>query len=179
MINSSNYYCELYPKWISRIDKKNLTSNFFKIINFYILICPLKENMSFQNYNLNSFGWDKEAWNSYYYLKYYLDKNVFYGKEKKINFKTIKKEKDNKLFKEKGFDDNFYKNLNIERVLIKDTENNKYKSLFTHIRCSLAHGRFNIFINKTDNKKYYVMENGKIDNKMFKLSARMILKEDT
>jgi len=182
-MNNDKAYVDYYPIWIKEIDDTFINDNFLKIFYFYVIKCPFVSGLSFQKCSLSSFGWKDNSWNKYYYLKYYLDKDVFYSRQHFFRAK-----KDYNIFaqctKEIGYDTDFYKDLSNERVLIYDCERNKYKSLFIHIRCALAHGRFNIIHIKESNENIYIMENcnpkdKNKDNEKIKLTARMILKENT
>lgn len=166
-------YVEKIPTWLNDLVNTNLIDK--SIINFFIIMAPFDNSLSFQNIKMTNYGLD-ENW--------YNDKTLI----DKLNSKLSKKDIDNiKMVESKSklkehsnnelYNDKFYLDLTRERAIFTKKANPGYASLFYHIRCSLAHGRFQI--KKSGNDYYYIMENIEETNKQYALSARIVLKRST
>lgn len=176
--DSEKILCNLKPGWVAR-PVKNKTQNYYKILDFYIVnsIC---DSISCKGKTIREIGWDKDVWKKGFLRKEVLglicDENslgehFFSAKTNAEIRKGINKLNLNK---------NFHM-LREERIVIYKKYNlTQIESIFYHIRNALAHGRFQIYTNETD-ETYYVFESGIIKKSIEKidLKARMILKEST
>ena len=78
---------------------------------------------------------------------------------------------------------NFLTNLQTERITIyiSNKEQSQFISVFNHIRNSIAHARF--VISKVEieghQKRVYIFQDGILEKNKFKISARMVLREET
>ena len=162
------------PNWIN----KNIinSDNFNKIMYFFVVRTPAK-NVSSQGYKFSSPEWENYKLTSSELREYMLgvanlkrDENFFvihHVDDFKDVPKTVNLGKD------------FNKHLS-EKVAIYVSNNKSIlESLFYHIRCALAHGRFAIKVK--NGETYYLFESvksSKVDDKYY-LRSRMVLKEST
>ena len=122
------------------------------------------------------YGWKDKPWGTYQYLKGKLDcAGDDYGSI--IIEMCALSEIDDMLKKQKIDGDNWYNHHNAEKAVISKVENSRYISLFYHIRCALAHGRFQILL--TEKGTMYIMENGEENGRNFVVKARMLIYEQT
>lgn len=174
--NAAQYvHVSMNPSWISSEDtEKHWKDNLSDIFLFYVAFCSCKQYAT-QGRTLDFYKWKKNPWSSKRYLKDNLDdaaSKVFIKQRKMTEWYNVKSElgavgKANK---------DWYKSQS-EFAVYSNVETNDYMSLFYHIRCALAHGRFNVF--EHSGVKWYALENGIQKGKLFWIKARIVLKEET
>lgn len=166
-------YVEKTPIWLEKLVNTDLIDK--SIINFFIIYAPFEDSLSSQNINMTNYGWSKDWYND---MKLIEKLNSELSKKDVNNIimvdskSKLKEQCTNELYNNK-----FYENLSRERAIFAKKKHPGYSSLFYHIRCSLAHGRFQIV--KSGRDYYYIMENIEEINKLYALSARIILKRST
>lgn len=165
--------------WITALDERNFSDdNFQKILSFFLIHTPVISLFA-QAKDLHSHGWSS-PWNK----KYYLNKQL---KEASSNY--------NLIFSTKKYDvmsdaitkadlrTNFLTDLQTERIAIyiSNKDQSQFISVFNHIRNSIAHARFVIRKAEIEGryKRVYVFQDGKLEKNGFKISARMVLREET
>lgn len=162
------------------IGRKSIDDGYFsnentkKIWSFYVLETPVI-GLSARSKDLKAHGWNK-PWNKNYYLNKQL-------KEKTTNIKLMSStntynKMDETLEKVKLLED-FPSDLGYERIGIYNNKKNQFISTFYHIRNSLAHGRFDVIPISDEKDRVYIFEDAIKEKDKFKISARMILHEDT
>lgn len=149
------------------------TVEFIKIIDFYLIHCPV-ENLSDQRVSLLDYHWSS-PWKKPYYLNKQL-KQIASNPNLLYSCATLGKMEENlrDLNLLIGFPE---KNKLYEIAVYYDNKKNQFMSLFSHIRNSIAHGRFKII--KDDHKTYYLLEDGIYRKDRYYISSRIILLEDT
>lgn len=149
------------------------TINFIKILDFYLIHCPVK-NLSGMGISLLDYGWT-QPWKNPYYLNKQLKQassnpNFLYScANREALYETLR---DNNLLNSFSENDGLY-----EIAVFCDNKKNQFMSLFFHIRNSFAHGRFKIMIH--DSETYYLFEDGVFRGENFTINSRIILLEDT
>lgn len=162
------------------IGKENIEDGYFssentkKIWSFYVLETPVV-GLSARSKDLKSHGWNK-PWNKNYYLNKQL-KEISTNIE--LMSSTDKYDKMDEALEKVKLLDNFPSDLGYERIGIYNNKKNQFISTFYHIRNSLAHGRFDVRMTSEEKVRVYIFEDVIKDKDGFKISARMILREDT
>lgn len=169
---------EKYPDWLKGwISDEQFDKDLFQIFLFYVIFSPCPKYCT-KGHTLQYYGWKEKPWSTNRYLKDKLDKNVFF--ERKKYFRSVGKIAElQSAFNKAELLDNFYENREVESVAFLNCESSEYISLFHHIRCSLAHGRFAVFPVSDSDDAVFVMENGVGKGNAFSVRARMILKKST
>lgn len=163
------------PSWINSEDtEKYGIESLAGIMLFYVVFCPCKQYAT-QKRTLEYYKWKKKPWSSNRYLKAELNKiatKSFQNQRKMTEWYNIKSQLDalNRA-------DRHWFESSSEFAVYSNIETSDYMSLFYHIRCALAHGRFLIMDHSGD--KYYALENGIVKGKRFFVKARIVLKEET
>lgn len=166
------------PNWIKKNCGDIYVDDVFKpLIIFYIVNTPCQNS----SYRSTDCEWAKSTWKSE--LGNYILGIANLQRGKTFDIANIKdlKEHCNKLF----INDDFYNNLNPERIVISYDHKNKgditYKEFLgicSHIRNSFAHGRFAIYEDTEDKENaVFVMED--YSKQEHAVSARMVLKQST
>lgn len=178
--DNQRVFTELHPKWLDdEVEKECFDEDFRRIILFYVFFSPCAK-YSTQGRTLKYYGWKEKPWTPNQYLKEKLSKNIFGEKEK--NFRHAQRlEKFKKDLAELSLEDDFYQNLETERVAMMSIggEGAAYMNLFAHIRCALAHGRVAVYKDKQSSDYFLAMENGKGKKGKFQVRARMVLRKKT
>lgn len=161
------------PSWIDASETEGMIDdNFHRIMDFYVVFC-MCSNYSTQGRTLSSYGWKDKPWNTYSYLKkeleYCRDTEICHQR-KAVSWKRLKETI------EKNLDSEWY-DINTEYAYFSSVETNEFMSLFYHIRCALAHGRFSI--KQHENERFYLFENGVQWGRLFYVKARCCIKETT
>lgn len=163
------------PSWInSENTAKYWQENLANIFLFYVVFCPCKQ-YAIQGRTLDFYGWKKNPWSSKRYLKGTLDHTAstpFIKQRAMTEWYNVKR----KLIELRKEGQQWYKSHS-EFAVYSNAETNDYMSLFYHIRCAFAHGRFGIF--EHSGLKWYAFENGVTKGKRFFVKARIVLKEAT
>jgi len=150
--------------WIDKeTDNKLLNKEIQKIINFYVLHVPCKD-LSARAIQLNdTYKLKKEM--------HLNDSKFFFMAEVWDEMKPVLEDANlSKRFPPKQYE---------EKICVYKKEN-QLTSVFSHIRNSLAHGRFNIV--DSDNESFFILEDFKPEvdkGEGNRVSARMILKKST
>lgn len=164
--------------WIKSKDNVVFSKELTKIINFYVFGTPC-EFTSSSGQTIRDRKWDKNTWKNpdlrtYLLSRAELLKGVTYAKATKLDEMTA-------LATTVGLSGNFQNNRGRNRIVFYDDKKTvNILAIFYYIRCSFAHGRFQIYNNNTG-ENIYVLEaisksRGKSD---YIVKARMILKEST
>lgn len=174
--NNEECFTTLIEHQWMRVDDKMLTLNFNKIFKFFVVFSPCKRYAT-QGRTLNYYGWytkdtrSKNCLNNTLKYKNISKSIILVGSYKELKSKItevdIHKEDYTNIKNEKG-------------IFIKSGETSYFMSMFYHIRCALAHGRFTI--SKHDGETIYYLENGKEyknGKNEFKVSARLVIYEST
>lgn len=168
-------HVSMNPSWISSEDtEKHWKDNLSDIFLFYVVFCSCKQYAT-QGRTLDFYKWKKNPWSSKRYLKDNLDDAAskgFIKQRKMTEWYNVK----SKLSAVGKANQEWYKSQS-EFTVYSNVETNDYMSLFYHIRCALAHGRFNVF--EHSGVKWYALENGVQKGKHFRVKARIVLKEET
>ena len=168
-------YVSKKPSWInSDITRLAIDEKFHDIMDFYVTFCICPEYAT-QGRTLTFYKWKDKPWNTYNYLKKKLDwkdQNLICSKRKMKPLNEIKNELNEMFISGR----NWYESTD-EFAIFSKVESNEYLSIFYHIRCALAHGRFTIRNN--EGNRFYYFENGVSNGNSFKVKARMCLKEST
>lgn len=160
---------DYYQEWF-RTNELKYDKQLISIIDFYVMKSFANQSSS-RGIKMNELGWqrDKKIYQKLY--KYLLFKSKLI-KDKDVI--TITKSLNKACLKRIGLADDFYNNLNKNRICyLKNSRD--VDDIFFYIRCAIAHGRFAIISNKYG--KWYVMENIKEYNNQYILKARMIIDE--
>lgn len=163
------------PSWVDSIQTcASINDDFHRIMDFYVTFCICPEYAT-QGRTLSFYKWKEKPWKTYSYLKRKLDykdnvaicktRKAVPWKELKSNFSEVS---DSQMA--------WYESLE-EFAFFTNVETSEFMSLFYHIRCALAHGRFAIMTR--GNNRYYVMENGVPRGNLFYVKARCCIKETT
>lgn len=164
------------PKWISNKDNFIFDENTSKIFNFYVICSPC-ENTSSSGVSLEERGWKKESLYGYEQLKKYLYDSA--RLENGVNYSVARK-KENMSDRQKaiGLDNRFYKEIVCNKILFYNSSSRKdLLQLLYYIRCSMAHGCFEIVYSGTG--RYYIMESIKKEREKNIVKAQMVISEDT
>lgn len=167
-----------YQGWIKSKDDLNFTENFSKIINFYVFGTPC-EFTSSSGRSIRDRKWDRNTWKrpdlrTYILSMAELKRGVSYAKAI-----TLDEMADCAVVV--GLSGNFQTIRDKNRVVFySDKRTADILSIFFYIRCSFAHGRFEIY-NDNNGETIYAIEaiekrKGITD---CIVKARMILKEST
>lgn len=201
IVNQNNYLCfqkevcdltkinkektaPLNPGWIGKYPKGYADkAEFCKIIQFYVLRTPCT-GVSYQGVEISKYGWNKKTvWQNDNVLKNTLmniadmrrGKNFILSKKIESIVQDLNKADLNSKFQERRENQKF--------VFYKDYKYpNEFMSLFYHIRNSLAHGRFSIYLSKMGETMYVLESGNKSANKrdtVLNIRARIIVKEST
>lgn len=170
-------YDSFVSDWIFPLDEAYFESeNFKKILSFYVIHTPVL-SLSAQAKDLHTHGWSR-PWNK----KYYLNKQL---KNTSTNPKLIYAaqtyaDMSNALNKADLLE-NFPNKISTERIAVYNNMKTQFPSIFYHLRNSIAHARFIIRDIEIDGEivKMYVFQDGIKENGQFKVSARMVLREQT
>lgn len=167
-----------YPQWLNdTLLNRDYGESLYKILLFFVVFSPCPRFCT-QGRTLQFYHWKEKPWSTNRYLKNKLDDDVF--TDKKSCFCCVeKKSLLMEAFGKTDLGDDFYLHRETERVAFVKVESNGYMSLFHHIRCALAHGRFSILKDAVTNDIVFVMENGTVRGDGFQVTARMILRENT
>lgn len=175
-----SYTTSAHPEWLK--DSKCFEywdDELREIVQFFVInsIC---DNQSYRNYNLtNNYNWKKGCWRDKNYLKNCLDKILFNGNPKKLqladSYKEIKQAcKDNNL------EEDFYMYLDPRCSVVKSSSagcQNKYMSMFYHVRNSIAHGRF--IIKSKGDEQFLIMEDVKPKKERCEVNFRMVVSKES
>lgn len=163
------------PSWINSKDtEKHGTESLANIMLFYVVFCPCKQYAT-QKRTLEYYKWKRKPWTSNRYLKAELNQvatKSFQNQRKMTEWYNVKNELDGLS----RADEHWFGSRS-EFAVYSNVETSDYMSLFYHIRCALAHGRF--LIMDHSGHKFYAFENGIIKGKRFFVKARIVLKEET
>ncbi len=165
--------------WITTLDESNfLNENFQRILSFYLIHTPVT-SLSAQAKDLHSHGWSS-PWNKRFYLNKQLKEA---SSNDRLIFSTRTYDGMSDAVTKADLGENFLTNLQTERIAIYVSKKDQaqFTSIFNHIRNSIAHARFVIFEVEIDGqqKRVYAFQDGTLNGTRFKISARMILREET
>lgn len=168
-----NYYTVYNHIWI-KIDDKMFTTKFNKIFKFFVIFSPCKRYAT-QGRTLEYYGWKTKDSKSKSCLNNSLNYSLI---SKNIICVDSYKELYEKI-SNLGIETEDFTNIKDEKgIFIRGSETSYFMSMFYHIRCALAHGRFTIL--KDGKNTIYYFENGqKVDMSKFKVSARIVIYEST
>lgn len=165
------------PGWIKEKDKLEFTNGFGEILKFYVMGTPCEQTSS-SGQSMQKRGWDINVWKSVDLRKYLL--SIAELKDN-INYcKTTKLEKFSDCVNSVGLGGNFQKVRDKNRIAFYSNEKTvDILTIFYYIRCSLAHGSFQIYYDNND--RIYVLEaiSKKRGSSIYNLRSRMVLKEYT
>ena len=169
-----NFFVDNKPTWVKR-EKDDFCKreNYRKIIDFYLLNTPVT-SLSSRSVSLCERGW-VTPWRKPFYLNRQLKQS---SSNYKLLFSAATYNAVEEALTKADLKDDFPSNIEYERVCIYDNQKNQFMSLFYHLRNSLAHGRFNIELLDEDNYSYIFEDVAGKGNRV-KVSARMIIREDT
>lgn len=150
--------------WIDKeTDNKLMSAEIQKIINFYVLHVPCEDLSARATVLKNTYKLKKEM--------HLMDSNFFFMAEVWNEMKPV--------LEDAGLSKNFPPKKYEEKICVYKKDN-QLVSVFSHIRNSLAHGRFNII--DSNNETFFILEDFKSEvdrGKGYRVSARMILKKST
>ena len=169
--------CEKQPSWLVNNNDRLLDEDIKQIILFFVVFSPCQQYCT-QGRTLQFYGWKEKPWSTNKYLKSKLDSAAFSDKRRWfICVDEIPKMVD--AVRKTNLEEGFYQHRDAERVAFFKSEDSEYMSLFYHIRCALAHGRFALFEEDTSKDVVIIMENGVNKGKGFQVKARMVLRKST
>lgn len=144
--------------WIDKeTDNKLMSAEIQKIINFYVLHVPCEDLSARATVLKNTYKLKKEM--------HLMDSNFFFMAEVWNEMKPV--------LEDAGLSKNFPPKKYEEKICVYKKDN-QLVSVFSHIRNSLAHGRFNII--DFNSETFFILEDSGTKNRV---SARMILKKST
>ncbi len=168
-----SFFVDVECNWLNALEQNIYEDiRFQKIVRFFVINTPVL-GLSARTIDLKTYGWTK-PWNKKYYLNRQLKE---LSTNPQLMFSTKNYEDMEITLEKAGLLNDFPSNLSTEVIVIYNNKNNQFISTFSHIRNSLAHGRFNINCDSED--WIFVFEDGIRRKNRFKLSARIVLKLDT
>lgn len=167
-----------YQGWIRLKDELKHNDEFSKIINFYVFGTPC-ELTSSSGQSIRDRKWEKDLWKSPELRSYLLSKaglknGTTYAKATKLDTMSS-------CATTIGLSGNFQSVRDKNRIVFySDKKTVDILTIFYFIRCSFAHGRFEIYENN-DHEYIYVLEaiKKKSGSSDCVVKARMVLKEST
>lgn len=167
----------LKPGWIHDKDTLVIDDGFIDILDFYLFSTPCEETSS-SGITLRHRGWPNNIWQRKI-LRHSLleianlEENVTYCKTTKQNLMST-------AINSAGLNGNFHLRRDRNRIAFwASGKCPEFMDVFYYIRCSLAHGRFERYVQ--DEEVIYVMESAQKTKVrgLYNVKARMILKEST
>ncbi len=169
---------ELRPDWVNLGDDELLLRcEFAKIACFFVVNSPCPK-FATRGKELEFYNWAKKPWRTNRYLRKKLDAVLLPRSSSGKPFKVADRVSTVPAALRKAhLDDAWYEPPFGESFAFYNTLNNEYMSIFYHIRCAIAHGRFAIIEDGVN--LLYLLENGEQKGNIFLVKARMIVKEST
>lgn len=173
-LKENREYAPHPPDWVKHTDIDELSDDWKKIIEFFVLYSPC-ENVSARGKPLSVYGWkDKNPpKEGYLYRRLMESANLV---ENTSYFTCNKQDEEKDLFSKAHLEADFmnYCNKNEVAYLLNG---NEVMCLFKTIRNGFAHGRFT-FVN-VGQSTYVAMENGVASAGFFEVKARLFLSKET
>ena len=182
MSKSTNVFSPLRPDWLRDVNGVGYDSEFWEIINFYLLH-SLCDRQSWKGHTLSGeYHWKTKPWKPDSYLKDKIIRAIWRDKDCHL-YMADKHEALESKIKDKNLDGNFYLDAFNQRagyVMVSKGKENKSQimSLLYHIRNALAHGRYG-FVPISDDDYMIFMEDGQSDGEQFAVTARIALKKSS
>ena len=151
------------------LTKEILNSSEFQRIFFFFTIYTPCTDLSYRGKSLESYGWNNQS-----ELKKILLKDKTIELYSARNYKSMKEE-----LQKADLQDFPPKSISAEKICIYINRSNQLMSIFSHIRNSFAHGRFNI--TDFNGEQFYIFEDvaEQKNPHITKISARLILRTST
>lgn len=166
---------DITPSWIKSEKVEKLSSSGLeKILLFFVVFCPC-EKYATQQRTLSYHGWKAKPWSPSGYLKDTLDNaamGLFLKNRRMVSWREFKQTWNSSELGEKQ-----WYSKGIELAICSKVEDSIYMTIFYHIRCALAHGRF--MITRRNGENFFAFENGVTKDKRFYVKAWIVLKEAT
>jgi hypothetical protein len=178
----TNVFSDLKPNWITEYDDVGYDTEFWNIINFFLLH-SLCDGQSCKNHTLQEpYLWKKYPWRPDSYLK---DKIItaIWGEKERLLYMADNRKTYKSMLEGKNLDKNFYLNTYEQRAgYVKVTKGNgngnEIMSLLYHIRNGFAHGRYGL-VPVSGNDYMIFIEDGEPFSDMFEVTARIALKKSS
>lgn len=171
--------CELStmnPGWIHKvIEPQNYDEEYKRILQFYVVNTPC-EKLSTSSLPLSHYGWGSKVWKNDELKKKLFEVAGLCRETTFVVAKTLEEMKSS--FEKTSLKKHFHSDRDTERVAVYKSNYNEFLAICYHIRNSLAHGRFQMYTNSS-NEVVFAMEDGIKQRDKFEVRSRMILKKST